>query len=56
MAKDYLERKARKAVINIEDKVIDISNVLYDINMKLGYIIKNKRSYSDMFGGNDYLK
>ena len=56
MAKDYLEKKARKAVINIEDKVTDISNVLYDINMKLCYIIKNKRSYSDMFDGNDYLK
>jgi hypothetical protein len=56
MVKDYLERKARKAVVNIEDKVTDISNVLYDINMKLGYIIKKKPSYSETFDGNNYFK
>ena len=35
MDRDSLEIQARKAVLNIEEKVLDISNVLYDMNMKL---------------------
>ena len=40
MAKENLETKARKAVIKIEKKVTDMSNVLRDVSMKLCYIIK----------------
>jgi len=49
MAKDYLEKKAIKAVLNIEDKVIYISNILCDLSMKLCYLIKDKRSYNDIY-------
>ena len=58
MTKDYWEIKPRKAVLNIEDKVTDISNLLNDLNMKLCYLIKDRRSYDDiyhdMLKGNEY--
>lgn len=47
MAKESLETKTRKAVIKIEKKVTDISNILRDVSMKLCYVIKKyKDSYS----------
>lgn len=53
MTKEDLETKAKKAVLKIEKKVTDISNILRDLDMKLCYVIKDKRSYSDMLEGND---
>ena len=54
MAKDDLETKAYKAVLSIRSKIIDISNTLNDLDMKMSHIIKDKRSYYDMLRGNDY--
>ncbi len=45
MGRDTLERKATRAVIRIDEKVSDINNTLYDINMKLCHIIKSKNAY-----------
>lgn len=49
MVKDYLEKKAIRAILNIEDKVKDISNILSDLSMKLCHIIRDKRSYDDIY-------
>jgi hypothetical protein len=45
MPKEKLETKARKAVIRIDTKINDISNMLRDLNMKLCYVIKHKKEY-----------
>jgi hypothetical protein len=55
MAEDDLETKAYKAVLSIRSKVIDISNLLSDLNMKVSHMIKDKRTYYDMLKGDDYL-
>ncbi len=54
MSKINLTPTIKKAILSIEDKVIDISNLLRDVNMKLSYLIKNKRSYYDMLEGNGF--
>ena len=56
MTKEDLETRAKKAVINIDKTLTNISNVLNDLGLKLCHIIKDKRSYYDMLRGNDYLK
>ncbi len=55
MTKENLETKAKKAVLKIEEKVADITNILYDISSKLCYLIKDRRSYQDMLEGDDYF-
>jgi hypothetical protein len=54
MAKEDLEIKARKAVLNIEKKVTDIDNVLRDLSMKLCHIIKYKGDYYTLPEGVNY--
>ncbi len=54
MSKINLTPTIKKAILSIEDKVIDISNLLRDVNMKLSYLIKNKRSYYDMLEGHGF--
>lgn len=60
MKKVDLETQARKAVLNINEKVTYISNVLNDLSMKLCHVIKSKRDYHDIYRdmvkGDDYLK
>ncbi len=46
MPKENLETKSRKAVIRIDKKVNDIGNMLRDLNMKLCYVIRNRKDYS----------
>jgi hypothetical protein len=60
MVQHYLDPRVRKAILNMEDKVTDISNLLSDMNMKLCHMIKDKRDpyeiYRDMVEGNDHGK
>lgn len=56
MAKQDLETKCKKAVLEIADKVDSIYNTLRDVSMKLCHIIKqNKKSYTSTgYNGNGY--
>ena len=45
MTKENLEAKARKAVLRIEKKVTDMSNVLYDVSAKLSHVVKRLKDY-----------
>lgn len=45
MVKENLETKARKAVISINSKVADITNILRDVSMELSHVIKYKFDY-----------
>ena len=56
MGRDTLERKATRAVIRIDEKVSDIRNTLYDLNLKLCHIIKSKKIYYDPAKEDGYLK
>lgn len=56
MGRDTLERKATRAVIRMDEKVSDIRNTLYDINMKLCHIIKSKKTYYETGEENGYSK
>ena len=56
MPKQTLETKVKKAIINIDKTLVNISNVLNDLGMKLCYLIKDRQNYQDMLHGNDYLK
>ena len=56
MAKENIETKAKKAVLNIESKVTAIYDILSDLSLKLCHIIKDRRGYYDMLRGDDYLK
>lgn len=56
MAKEDLETKAKKAVLRIDKKVTDISNVLYDLGMKLCHIIKSFKDYYKLPDRNGYYK
>lgn len=56
MGRDTLERKATRAVIRMDEKVSDIRNTLYDINLKLCHIIKNKKAYYESAKEDSYLK
>jgi hypothetical protein len=47
MAKENLEAKSMKVLLNINDNVTDIRDTLHDLSMKVCYLIKNKgRNYS----------
>ncbi len=56
MTKEDLETKARKAVLRIEKKVTDMSNVLYDVSAKLCHLIKRGSDYYSSPEGNGYYK
>lgn len=56
MAKEDLETKARKAVLRIEKSVKDMTNILYDLSMKLCHIIKRKTGYYCLSEDNNYRK
>lgn len=56
MVKEDLETKARRAVLRIEKKVVDIDNVVRDLSMKLCHIIKYKGNYYSMPEGIEYEK
>jgi len=56
MAKNNFERKAIKAILNIEKKITDINNVLRDLSMKLCHIIKSKSEFYYMPKGNNNYK
>ena len=45
MTKENLEIKTRKAVVRIEKKVTDMSNVLYDVSAKLCHVINRLKDY-----------
>jgi hypothetical protein len=49
MVKDYSTIAVRKAILSIEDKVTDISNLLNDISMKLCHLIKGRKSYDEVY-------
>ena len=54
MRKEDLESKARKAILAIKNKVIDIDNLLRDIDMKLCHIIRYKQNFTK-YDAIDYL-
>jgi hypothetical protein len=56
MTKEDLETKTRKAVLRIEKKVTDMSNVLYDVSMKLCHVIKSFKDYYREPDRNSYYK
>ena len=49
MVEYNLDSKVKKAVLNIEQKVMDIDNVLRDLSMKLCHIIREKRDQYDIY-------
>ena len=49
MKKDTLETKVKKAILRIENRVLDIYNALNDMNLKLHHIIQNSRSAEDIY-------
>ena len=48
MAKENLETKARKAVLEVKEKVDKIYEVLRDVGMKLTHVIEYKFDYHTM--------
>ena len=56
MPKENLETKARKAVLNIEDKLTYIGYTLKDISMKLCHLVKEWRDYHKRLERNDYYR
>jgi hypothetical protein len=54
MSKEKLETKALKAVVSIDNKITDITNILRDLSMKLCYIIKDKKHFYDDISHNNY--
>jgi hypothetical protein len=54
MAKESLEIKARKAVLEIKQKVDRIYTVLKDVGMKLTHVIEYKFDYHTLPKGIDY--
>jgi hypothetical protein len=54
MAKENLETKARKAVLEVKEKVDKIYEVLRDVGMKLTHVIEYKFDYHTMPKGIDY--
>lgn len=50
----YLDSQIRKAILSIEDKVTDMSNILRDISMKFCHLIKERRDYDDVY--NDMIR
>ena len=56
MTKEDLETRSKKAVLKIEKRITDISNVLNDLNLKLCHIIKSQKDYYSPTRINDYYK
>ena len=56
MGRDTLERKATRAVIRMDEKVSDICNTLYNMNLKLCHIIKTKNEYHHSSKDDYYMK
>jgi hypothetical protein len=56
MAKEKLEKKLEKTVVSIEKSVKGIYDILNDLSLKLCHIIKDRRSYYDMLGDNEFCK
>jgi hypothetical protein len=58
--RNNLEQKVKKAILNIEKKVVDIYNSLNDMNLKLCHIIRSSRPYDDVYygmkTGKDYVE
>ena len=54
MAKEDLETKARKAVVEIRERVNKIYEILKDVGMKLTHVIEYKFDYHTLPKGIDY--
>jgi len=54
MAKEDLETKAKKAVLEIRERVNRIYDILKDVGMKLTYVIEYKFDYHTLPKGIDY--
>ncbi|MDP2940124.1 MAG: hypothetical protein Q8O13_08615 [Candidatus Omnitrophota bacterium] len=54
MTKEDLETKARKAVLEIKEKVNRIYDILKDVGMKLTHVIEYKLDYHTLPKGLDY--
>lgn len=54
MAKEDLETKARRAVLEIKKKVERIYTILKDVGMKLSHVIEYKFDYHTLPKGIDY--
>ncbi len=54
MTKEDLETKARKAVLEIRQRVNRIYDVLKDVGMKLTHVIEYKFDYHTLPKGIDY--
>lgn len=54
MARENLEEKMNKAVIEIRERVNSIYEVLKDVGMKLTHVIEYKFDYHTMPKGIDY--
>lgn len=51
---EYLETKARQAILKIEKKVNSIYEILKDVGMKLTHVIEYKFDYHTLPKGIDY--
>ncbi len=54
MAKEDLETKARKAVVEIRERVNKIYEILKDVGMMLTHVIEYKFDYHTLPKGIDY--
>jgi len=54
MAKEDLESKAKKAVLEIRERVDRIYDILKDVGMKLTHVIEYKFDYRTLPKGIDY--
>ena len=54
MAKENLETKARKAVVEISERVNKMYEILKDVGMKLTHVIEYKFDYHTLPKGIDY--
>lgn len=54
MAKEDLETKARKAVVEIRERVNKIYEILKDVGMKFTHVIEYKFDYHTLPKGLDY--
>jgi len=54
MTKEDLETKARKAVLEIKERVNRIYDILKDVGMKLTHVIEYKFDYHTLPKGIDY--
>ena len=54
MSKEDLETKARKAVVEIRERVNKIYEILKDVGMKLTHVIEYKFDYHSLPKGIDY--